>query len=89
MIDRRAFITTLTLTLLSTPLAAEAQQAVKVYRVGTLTIGFRDPTQPDWWQPFIDAMRELGYVEGRKLILALLLALIVALLIALHANTGD
>ena len=69
MIDRRAFIANLTLTLLSAPLAAGAQQAVKVYRVGTLTIGFRDPTQPDWWQPFIDAMRELGYVEGRNLFL--------------------
>jgi putative ABC transport system substrate-binding protein len=51
------------------PLATRAQQAGKVYTIGTLSIGFRDSTQPDWWKPFIDAMRELNYVEGRNLVM--------------------
>lgn len=68
MLHLRAFTTALVL--LAMPLAAEAQQlAGKVYRVGTLSLGTLDPTQPDWWQPFLDAMRELNYVEGRNLVL--------------------
>jgi putative ABC transport system substrate-binding protein len=31
-----------------------------------LSVG-SDPKQPLTWQPFLDAMRELGYVEGRNL----------------------
>jgi len=50
------------------PLAAQAQPT-KVYKVGTLSLGFRDPAQPDWWSPFIEALRELNYVEGRNLLL--------------------
>jgi putative ABC transport system substrate-binding protein len=57
---RIAFIVTLTLTLLAAPFAAEAQQ---MYRVGLVSIG----GDPQWWRPFIEAMGELGYVEGRNL----------------------
>ena len=57
------------LCLLAASLVTEAQQAGKVYVVGILSIGFRDPGQPDWWKSFIDAMRELSYIEGRNLIL--------------------
>jgi len=56
----------LTLSLVLAPLAAGAQ-AGKVYTVGILSVGFRDPESPDWWKPFVDAMRELNYVEGRNL----------------------
>ena len=45
-----------------------AQEAKRVYRVGLLSIG-TDPAQTGRWQAFIDAMRELGYVEGRTLVL--------------------
>ena len=34
--DRRAFVSTVALGLLAAPLAAEAQQAEKVYRIGVL-----------------------------------------------------
>ena len=53
--------------LLAAPLAAEAQPVGKVYTVGLLSIG-TDPARPVQWQPFLDAMRELGYVEGQNLV---------------------
>ncbi len=56
----------LTLSLVVAPLTAEAQ-AGKVYTVGILSVGFLDQESPDWWKPFVDAMRELNYVEGRNL----------------------
>ena len=56
------------LSLTLTPLAAvEAQQVGKVYQVGLLTLG-SDPTRSGFWQKFLEAMRELDYVEGRNLI---------------------
>jgi len=63
MMDRRAFIGRLAGGLLTAPLAAEAEQASKVYRVGLVSLG----GDPLWWRPVLDAMRELGYVEGRNL----------------------
>ena len=45
-----------------------AQEAKRVYRVGLLSIG-TDPAQTGRWQAFIDAIRELGYVEGQTLVL--------------------
>ncbi len=65
--ERRAFISGITLGLLAAPLAAGAQPAGKVSTVGVLSIG-TDPAQSGPWQPFLDAMRELGYVEGRNLV---------------------
>jgi hypothetical protein len=55
--DRRTFISGVTLGLVVSPLLAEAQQAGKDFTVGTLSLGFYDPAQPDWWQPFLVAMR--------------------------------
>ena len=66
--DRRAFLGALTGGLLAAPLAAEAQQAGKIYTVGALSVGFNDDPAHDWWQPFLDAMGGLGYVEGRNLV---------------------
>src|SRR5262249_59891277 len=59
--DRRRFLLTWLAGALATPLAAEAQQ--KVYRVGLVSRS----GDPLWWQPMLDAMGELGYVEGRNL----------------------
>jgi putative ABC transport system substrate-binding protein len=58
MLDRRAFIAGIGL--LAAPLAAEAQRAGKVYRVGWLA------TFPEPRPTFRDAMRELGYIEGKS-----------------------
>ncbi len=62
MIDRRGFISSLGLGLLATPLAAEAQQAGKVYRVGVLSSG------PSSRSGLLrQGLRDLGYVEGLNL----------------------
>jgi putative tryptophan/tyrosine transport system substrate-binding protein len=58
-------ILTLTLSLIAGPLASEAQQAAKVYRVGVLVWG--DCPARD--TPYLQALRELGYVEGGNLTL--------------------
>lgn len=48
------------------PLAGVAQPSRPVARVGLVSIG-TDPARPQRWQPFRDAMRELGHVEGHNL----------------------
>jgi hypothetical protein len=62
--DRRTFISSATLGLLAAPLAAEAQPAAKVYR-----IGFRGNSTPaleaNLVGPVREGWREVGYVEGR------------------------
>jgi ABC-type uncharacterized transport system substrate-binding protein len=59
--DRRTFISTFAGTLLAVPLIANAQQAIKVYRIGFLKQG-TEPIQ----KPFWDAMREFGWVENQN-----------------------
>jgi len=64
--DRRAFIGSLAGSLLAAPLAAEAQQAGKMYRLGWIgNAPFADPV----WETFIAALRERGYVQGRNLVI--------------------
>ena len=62
MMGRRTFLALIPGSL-AAPLAAEAEQASPIYRVGLVSLG----GDPVWWQPVLDAMRELGYVEGRNL----------------------
>jgi len=69
-VDRRACISTVAFGLLAAPLAAEAQQAERVYRVGFLTIG-APPTPQGLWQHLLDALRTLSYVEGQNLVVTL------------------
>ncbi len=63
--DRRLFLWTLAGGLLTVPLAAQAQQAGKVWR-----IGFVETTSPSLAASTVDAFRQslrtLGYVEGRN-----------------------
>jgi ABC-type uncharacterized transport system substrate-binding protein len=70
MMDRRAFIGTLTSGLLSAPFAAEAQQAGKVPRIGLLGPGSSrtDPGDERLFQVFRDRLQELGYAEGRNVL---------------------
>jgi putative ABC transport system substrate-binding protein len=65
---RRAFIRTLAGVLLATPLAAEAQQAGRVYRIGFLAAGSQ-PTSENR-QAFEQALRERGWVTGENLVIA-------------------
>jgi ABC-type uncharacterized transport system substrate-binding protein len=63
--DRRTFISGITVGLLAAPLAVAAQQPGKVYRIGLLS--------PTSQSPSIEAIREglrtLGYVEGQNLVI--------------------
>ncbi len=70
-----ALIVLLALGLLATPLAAQAQPAGKVHRVGFISMAVPvaemagpNPAQP-WVRAFLQAMRERGYVEGQNFIL--------------------
>jgi putative ABC transport system substrate-binding protein len=66
--DRRAFLATLTSGLLATPLATEAQQPDKVYRMGFLAYQpCKVVLHPNG--PFLRRLRELGYVDGRNLVI--------------------
>jgi putative ABC transport system substrate-binding protein len=65
--DRRAFLAGAA-TLLAAPLAAEAQLASRVYRIGYLSyLGCSDDSLLRG--PFRQGLRELGYVEGRNLVI--------------------
>ena len=64
--DRRAFLTALGGGLVTAPIAAAAQPAEKVARVGLVSLG-TDRSRPGGWQPFAEAMRASGFVEGRNL----------------------
>jgi putative ABC transport system substrate-binding protein len=64
----RLLVSLLVLGLLAAPLAAEAQQAGKVVRVGVLTLA--TPTSPEvqtLYGIFLRGMRDLGWVEGRNM----------------------
>jgi putative tryptophan/tyrosine transport system substrate-binding protein len=62
------FVVTLTLSLLVAPRTAEAQQATKVHRIGRLSSG--SPSGPNLpLEAFRQGLRELGYVEGRNILI--------------------
>jgi putative tryptophan/tyrosine transport system substrate-binding protein len=62
-------LVTLALSLLGAPLAAEAQPATHVYRIGRLSSG-NPPAGPDPnLEAFRQGLRDLGYAEGQNLVL--------------------
>jgi putative ABC transport system substrate-binding protein len=61
-VDRRAFLATLTGGLLAAPLAARAQEAGKVHRVGVVVGGL------DLTDNLRQGLGELGWVEGQNLV---------------------
>jgi putative ABC transport system substrate-binding protein len=68
VINRRAFIGAATPGLLTLPLAAEAQQAAKIARIGFLAqnVGAGPAHLPG---AFFQGLRDLGYVEGRNVVI--------------------
>jgi len=62
--DRRAFISGITLGLLAAPLAAEAQSAGKPPRIGVLGV---TPSDPALVEAFAQGLSDYGYVEGRNI----------------------
>jgi len=68
MISKRphALVVSLALTLLAAPIAAEAQPTAKVYRIGYLSPGAASEGVSG---RFRDTLKELGYIEGRNLVI--------------------
>jgi putative tryptophan/tyrosine transport system substrate-binding protein len=66
MMERRTFVAG-SLTLLAAPLATEAQQAAKVPRIGYL--GPTLAANPHMVEAFLQGLRDLGYVEGRNVVI--------------------
>src|SRR5262245_47629032 len=67
MMDRRAFLAG-SVILLAVPLAAGAQQAGKVRRIGFVEAGSA-PVNRHFLNAFRQGMTELGYVEGRDVVI--------------------
>ena len=65
--DRRAFISGVTLAFLAAPLTVEAQPAGRVIKVGILST--LNPRTTAFTEAMIQRLRELGYVEGQNLVI--------------------
>ena len=62
-------IATLVLGLFVPLCTAEAQEAMRVYRIGWLSAGPPPQTPTVQMQAFLQGMRDLGYVEGQNLVM--------------------
>jgi len=70
MNTRRRLLFALCAGALTTPLVSFAQQQGKVWRVGFFHYGSRQSAMDSGrYQLFLDGMRELGYVEGKNLVI--------------------
>src|SRR6266478_8961368 len=65
--DRRRFLGTVAGGLLAAPLAAEAQQADKIARIGFLSLD--GATSAVTREAFLQGLRDVGYVEGRNVVM--------------------
>jgi len=54
--------------MLAVAVIAEAQEQPKIPRIGLLS-GGANPAKPILWEPFFEALREIGYVEGTNIII--------------------
>jgi len=68
MMKRREFITLLGGAAIAWPLAARAQQAGKVWRVGLLSGASRSDVS-SLYAAFVQGMRQLGYFEGKDFVI--------------------
>jgi hypothetical protein len=68
MMTRAALAVALAVGILALPLASEAQQATKVWRIGYLTVPSRE-TAHSVADTFQLALRDLGWIEGQNLVL--------------------
>jgi putative ABC transport system substrate-binding protein len=65
--QRRRFIEVIVGGLLTAPLAAVAQQATKIARIGYLAANLA--ANPHLREAFLQGLRDLGYVEGRNVVI--------------------
>jgi len=71
MVTRRALTGVIAsiLLLLAAPLAVQAQPATQVFRIGLLgTVPLSEPGAARIWEGLFEGLRQLGYVEGKNLI---------------------
>jgi len=66
-VERRTFMGVLAAGLLAAPLAPEAQQARRVYRIGYMSVVSRQSAEP-LMVIFLRSLRDLGWMEGRNLL---------------------
>jgi putative ABC transport system substrate-binding protein len=62
-------IVTIILSILAAPLAAGAQPRAKVPRIGWLASGFPPSEAARQQSPFLQGLRELGWVEGQNVVI--------------------
>jgi putative ABC transport system substrate-binding protein len=67
-VNRREFMTLIGGAAAAWPLAARAQQAGKIYRIGFLANDPTIPAQPAG-QAFVDGLRESGFIEGQNILI--------------------
>lgn len=68
MIERRAFVAAVGMSVLTIPTRVAAQQAPRIPRVGYL-FSFTPAEGRHLWEACRQGLRELGYVEGRNIVL--------------------
>jgi putative tryptophan/tyrosine transport system substrate-binding protein len=66
-VDRRRFLLASLAGAFAAPLVAEAQQAAKIARIGWL--GDKPAGNPHLREAFLEGLRDLGYVEGRNVVI--------------------
>ena len=71
MITRRRIVLAIGASALFAPLASFAQQPDRIYRIGFLGARSRStPANPDvYYDAWLGAMRDLGYIEGKNVII--------------------
>jgi len=71
LITRRRLLTAVSLGILAAPRLSVAQAQDKVHRIGFLApLSRSTPSRPDvFYNAFVQGMRELGYVEGKTLVI--------------------
>jgi putative ABC transport system substrate-binding protein len=67
--ERRRFLLTVLAGAAAGPWVADAQPARKTYHVGIVSAATTPGQLTVLWRAFLEAMRELGYVEGQNLVL--------------------
>ena len=68
MMDRRSFLLASLAGSLTAPVSAWPQQTGKVWRIGYLSAFPRTPGLPYQFDVLLYRLRELGYVEGKNLV---------------------
>src|SRR5438270_11643031 len=70
MNNRRKLVVALGASAITAPLCSFAQQQAKVWRVGFLALRHVDFVESDnFYGPFRQGMRELGYLEGKNVVI--------------------